>query len=696
MNKYFRHVAHMALIAMLVFVFSILVGTSSANAQVVVNPGPSSTCQLIQMLINIGVIPPQNGNAALMAFGCSGVTPVTPSLQIELVSHSLIKIETEMKRSRAAGVFTFKATAINSDVYLSASQQDTVLDVFKNGVSVGSSMAVALTANFDSVDDYFLIQEGTTETFTISYMVSPIQGTGFYSAKATSIMLKNGEKVYFEGFESDKVYLEGVTGPYTSLNVGGYDSTGYQSPVVDFGNVATSSKIEIRWNSKGATHCNTYGLSTLKLTDGTRWDLDNLPTSGFRYFYPFGQTNLLGQNVNSASIGIQCWSAQGASEALGMVVSWNSEPSIPQPSITVLSPNGGETIVQGEQHSNKYSISWDGRGLSSVHVFLVPADSDGSGSGALGVIGSVDAKKYSTIWWDGRTVWTDLHDGKEVNVPVGAYKIYLVGDIAGISGKAVKDISDSYFKIVSSTSTNKPPVIKGVTSPTRLAVNTKGTWSVQASDPENGPLSYSINWGDEPIMVNANIPTVSKNFVQTSTFTHSYSYPGTYRVTIVVKDREGLTAETSSTVVVQGVDYIATTTPIITPVKPPVIPPVTSTISCKFEAVKYADYYPDLKAAFGYNDAQLKTHWLNYGLKEGRTPCGAVMPACRFNSSNYVNLYSDLVKAKVNGESHYRSFGVNEGRNVCQETKTAMSSVQNYATAAVGWSTFLKLLDALK
>ncbi len=37
-----------------------------------------------------------------------------------------------------------------------------------------------------------------------------------------------------------------------------------------------------------------------------------------------------------------------------------------------------------------------------------------------------------------------------------------------------------------------------------------------------------------------------------------------------------------------------------------------------FDAKYYADTYPDLKAAFGYDEQQLLRHWHKYGIKEGR------------------------------------------------------------------------------
>lgn len=99
--------------------------------------------------------------------------------------------------------------------------------------------------------------------------------------------------------------------------------------------------------------------------------------------------------------------------------------------------------------------------------------------------------------------------------------------------------------------TNRPPVISGFSGPTALSINQMGSWSVQASDPENGPLSYSINWGDE--MYAAPMASyAAESFVQTTTFTHAYARAGTYTVTVSVRDSSGQQAQTTSTVRVEG------------------------------------------------------------------------------------------------------------------------------------------------
>ncbi len=107
---------------------------------------------------------------------------------------------------------------------------------------------------------------------------------------------------------------------------------------------------------------------------------------------------------------------------------------------------------------------------------------------------------------------------------------------------------------------NKSPSISAFSGPTTLAINEKGTWKVSASDPENGPLTYDITWGDEnayPYSVGGMAPS-SAAFVQQTTFEHTYAQAGIYTVVIVARDNVGATAKTTATVRV-GTDGIACT-----------------------------------------------------------------------------------------------------------------------------------------
>lgn len=79
-----------------------------------------------------------------------------------------------------------------------------------------------------------------------------------------------------------------------------------------------------------------------------------------------------------------------------------------------------------------------------------------------------------------------------------------------------------------------------------------------------------------------------------------------------------------------------------------------------FDANFYADKYPDLKAAFGYNRTALFAHWTANGLKEGRTSSYV------FDPVYYLKNNSDLSAAfgtnYTQAYQHFLTYGYNEGR----------------------------------
>lgn len=100
---------------------------------------------------------------------------------------------------------------------------------------------------------------------------------------------------------------------------------------------------------------------------------------------------------------------------------------------------------------------------------------------------------------------------------------------------------------VTGGATGTAPVVRGISGPATLTTGQTGTWSVQASDPNNGNLSYQINWGDEMYGAQSNYAG-SDGYVQNSAFTHYYSQAGTYTVSVVIRNDSGQTARASTTV----------------------------------------------------------------------------------------------------------------------------------------------------
>ncbi|MFH1838315.1 MAG: PKD domain-containing protein [Candidatus Kuenenbacteria bacterium] len=121
------------------------------------------------------------------------------------------------------------------------------------------------------------------------------------------------------------------------------------------------------------------------------------------------------------------------------------------------------------------------------------------------------------------------------------------GNTASISGSF--PIKGNLMSIVAS-SANLPPVISGVSGPTTLKIGETGTWTINASDPENGQLTYSVVWGDEDASSGKRLELVPKDsaYTQTATFTHVYNKAGNFTPTFTVTDNQGLSAKTSISV----------------------------------------------------------------------------------------------------------------------------------------------------
>jgi hypothetical protein len=96
------------------------------------------------------------------------------------------------------------------------------------------------------------------------------------------------------------------------------------------------------------------------------------------------------------------------------------------------------------------------------------------------------------------------------------------------------------------------PVITNLSAPTTLRTNESGTWTLTASDPQNGTLYYAVRWGDEYNFMNDynSVTPAYNSYVQQAIFNHTYTVPGTYTVSFRVRDNQGYETYSSATVTV--------------------------------------------------------------------------------------------------------------------------------------------------
>ena len=126
-------------------------------------------------------------------------------------------------------------------------------------------------------------------------------------------------------------------------------------------------------------------------------------------------------------------------------------------------------------------------------------------------------------------------------------------------------------------------------------------------------------------------------------------------------------------------------------------PPTTTGVTQdNFDAKRYADTYADLKKAFGYNEALLWQHYLQFGIKEGRqvytksgttatvAPATTGLTQANFDYKRYADTYADLKKAfgydAAKLWQHYQTFGIKEGRQAFAKGAAA-TAVAPAATA---------------
>lgn len=163
------------------------------------------------------------------------------------------------------------------------------------------------------------------------------------------------------------------------------------------------------------------------------------------------------------------------------------------------------------------------------------------GTGIITNLSSPDTRSVSFV------VPTNLTGYGSYPVTVGTYNIS-VSNNAGQTSNALP------FS-VSSLGAGSSPSISSFSGPTSLTVNTQGTWAITFYNPSSQYANVQITWGDEYLYPYASAmapQSIYNSGTQNTTFTHSYSQPGTYTVTARVTNAAGLSQTTSTTVSVTG------------------------------------------------------------------------------------------------------------------------------------------------
>lgn len=245
-------------------------------------------------------------------------------------------------------------------------------------------------------------------------------------------------------------------------------------------------------------------------------------------------------------------------------------------------------------------------------------------------------------------------------------------------------------------SENRPPVIHGVSAPTLLRVGEMGTWTVKASDPENGQLSYSVDWGDvaNSRSVEKNTTTARRPVTSEIRFTHSYSKPGNFTINFSVLDDFGQPTYSSVTIKVQvgGNDDPLEIAPVsYTLPGKTVVAGATQefvlekTVDIKSLVVNWTDNKTDCQA-------QVSVGNTNSGWKDVSSPGN--LSLANIGNANRISISAKNVGAKCSGVV-VTSIGVSGLAEVALR-QNIDRDVSGTASAFVAWESIVKLIQALK
>lgn len=116
-------------------------------------------------------------------------------------------------------------------------------------------------------------------------------------------------------------------------------------------------------------------------------------------------------------------------------------------------------------------------------------------------------------------------------------KYYLIVKSANRNGTTTS--SETSFVTLETKNDGQSPVITSLNGPKTIKVGDTETVTVNAYDPNNGTLSYGVDWGDTTTLLSPLSKLSQPTFIQSTTFSHVYNTVGTYTATFTVTDTDG-------------------------------------------------------------------------------------------------------------------------------------------------------------
>jgi len=277
-------------------------------------------------------------------------------------------------------------------------------------------------------------------------------------------------------------------------------------------------RLQIHSMDKGAN--SVFGLNTINDGEESMYLPSNMLLSNYKaVLYHIGTPN---------------WYKYGVSE-----VFQGGDTTDPNPSVTVLSPNGGETYKAGDQ----MTVRWETNNLSSNKKVVIVLDSAPENTmDGYNMSGSEGTQN------DGSEVFTL---SSNLN---GKFKVRILV----LGSEELKDSSDEYFNITSgNVPANHTPQMTLTEVPLGITVGKAVTFNLSATDEDGDNISWVVNWDNGTSYASEGKDTNGKNILcpatkQSRSVTPSVTWgqAGTHRVNIDLRDCKGGFLRSSVDVVV--------------------------------------------------------------------------------------------------------------------------------------------------
>ena len=266
-------------------------------------------------------------------------------------------------------------------------------------------------------------------------------------------------------------------------------------------------------------------------------------------------------NAGAYTVKVSVGDCKGGSDSSSFTVNVGSTT---QSSITVLSPNGGETWTKGTIQTIKWVTIIPSAtcpvGATNCYIppstpkyydiklvsYNFPCTSSSCPPVAYPILSYAIANSvydFPYSWPVGTTLNNTI-------VPDGSYTIQVCQ-----TGTTTCDSSDSYFKIISGVDTNSSPKLGPIAVLANISVGQSVNFNFSATDANNDDLSWSIDWGESgptsagTCMVNPPAGT-GQNWNYAAS--HAWATASTYTVKVIVSDCKGGSDSSSFIVNVGG------------------------------------------------------------------------------------------------------------------------------------------------